>query len=244
MCTNANNIQNFPIEKLTKKWPFSKELADDLFFQSFKYSSLKNFLFDMIPEDAEALGSEKTEEETDFLYNLPYDDFSIENDQLYYNDYLKDTKYTLKNISYNIIICEPFRHFLNDYLKQKNDSKAVWMRVLGYLLNARFSVLEVLKEENYIKNNKQNILQGFCSAFKQLDHTINLFWKKDLQTSETEKLSKIRFYEEKLLNIFLYCEFARSDSEVLVENFFIEKSYKNIIVYYECTILDLFQMDI
>ena len=240
MCTNANNIENFPIEKLTKKWPFSKELADDLFSQAFKYSSLKDFLFDMIPEDAEALDSEKTEEETDFFYNFLYDDFSIEKDQLYYNDYLKDRKYTLKTISYNIIICEAFRHFANNSLKQKNDSRVVWLCALGHLLDARFSILEVLKEENYIKNDKQNILKGFCSGFKQLDANGSFFWIKGLQSSETEKLSKIHFYEEKLLNIFLYCEFPRNDSEALVKNFFIEKSYKNIIVYYECTILELF----
>ena len=240
MCTNANNIENFPIENLTKKWPFSKELAKDLYYQSLKYSSLKDFVFDMIPEDAEALDSEKTEEETDLLYHILYDDFSIEKDQLYYNDYLKDRKYTLKNISYNIIICEAFRHFLNDYLKQNNESQEIWIRILGHLLSARFSILEVLKEENYIKNNKQSILKGFCSGFKGLDSTGNFFWKEGLKSSETEKLSKIHFYEEKLLNIFLYCEFPRNDSEVLVENFFIKKSYKNIIVYYECTILELF----
>jgi len=47
MSTNANNIENFPIERLNKSWPFSLKLAEDLFFNACRVDSLKDFFIYM-----------------------------------------------------------------------------------------------------------------------------------------------------------------------------------------------------
>ena len=179
---------------------------------------------------------------------MPYDDFSIEKGEVYVNDYLKDIKYTFKDISYNTIVCEAFKHYLNYYLKEEQYPDMIWPMVFPYVEGTNFSVLEVLKEENYIKNHKENILKSFYFGFQGLESEKAFFdfFTEGAQNSETEKFSthETNFYKEKLLNIFIYCEIPRSSSVILRDNFFLEKSYKNIILYYRKLIADIFKIDV
>ena len=247
MRKNPNNIENFPIERLTKNWPFSLELAEDLFYRADMYKSFNECINVLAPENDEYSGIET--EETDSCYDWFYNDFRIEKGKVYYQKNLNSPKYTLDYIPYLLIFCEALRAYINDELI-KNSEFIMWSSVLAFLLYTEFSVLEVLKQEDYIKNNKQDILRGFYYGFDQIEQDRNIWsrlnLKNDFQNSENPKIigNEKNLLEKKLLNIFLYCEFSRSDSELLINNLFLEKNFKNIIQYYENILFDLFQFDV
>ncbi len=241
---NQLNVKDFPIQRFHKNWPFSMDLAKDLFNSTLYYQvdSLKNFFILKAFETAE---STFLDEENYSWYHFDHLGFYINNDKIYYVEF-HDTLGTFEHISYDIIVCECFRHVLNDSLKAQ-ESYAIWMIVLRYLLKKDFSILGILKNENYIKDHKENILQGFYYGFKALDQgkaqsesLKSLFKGKEKPTSFN---SKINLSQKKLSNIFLYCEISTIDSKTLAEDFFVKESYKTIVLYYQNMIFDLFHIN-
>jgi len=117
MSTNANNIKNFPTERLNRNWPFSLKLAEDLSKNAFYVDSLKAFFLYM---EFGGVESEPLNLETenyswsDFSYNY----FCIEKGALFFQDDLKGPKYLLDGIPYNHIVCEAFRCYINNELKK------------------------------------------------------------------------------------------------------------------------------
>lgn len=156
----------------------------------------------------------------------------------------------MEGISYNHIVCEAFRYYINFYIEERRNSSVIWSFLFPYLVKTKYkyALLDVLKEENYIKNNKKNIIEGFYYGFKGLNQDQEISSESINRYQDPEKKKfytyKIPFSKETLLNLFLYCEIPKDHSETLVERLFDDESYKNIILYYQKMLFDLFQVDI
>ena len=240
MIINGNNAEPFPLEKFNKNWPFCEGLAKFLFQQSPDFASLKKLFYSLAPYDSENESANESDNETDYVYDLSYSSFFIENDTLYYAENYDGTVYTLDHIPYNTLACEAVRHYVKDSIKTNRNQSIVWRRVFTYLLDQRFSVLDVLIEENFIEKMKPTIIQNFYYGFRSKE-------KDRLSKASLEKITKrlpceIGFSKERLLGILLYCEFPRTDSEILITDFFRKKSYQNILLYYQNVLSDRFQI--
>ena len=236
------NVEPFPIEKFNKNWPFCEDLAFSFFENCLscpdycsslkEFFSFKHLFYDTVPYDSE----NESDDETACIYDLPFSSFFIEYDTLYYNKNDDGPTYTLGHIPYNTLVCEAVRHCVKNSIKTDENQSIVWRRVFTYLLDQRFSVLNVLIEENFIEKMKPTIIQTFYNSFKISDKIAS--WLN----IRKEKSYPIVFSKEALLNILLYCEFPKTDSDILVTDFFREKSYKNILLYYQNVLFDLFQI--
>ena len=240
------NVEPFPIEKFNKNWPFCEDLAFSFFENCLscpdycsslkEFFSFKHLFYDTVPYDSE----NESDDETACIYDLPFSSFFIEYDTLYYNKNDDGPTYTLGHIPYNTLVCEAVRHCVKNSIKTDENQSIVWRRVFTYLLDQRFSVLDVLIEENFIEKMKPTIIQNFYYGFRSKE-------KDRLSKASLEKITKrlpceIGFSKERLLGILLYCEFPRTDSEILITDFFRKKSYQNILLYYQNVLSDRFQI--
>lgn len=239
MAINQNNVKLFPTEEFHKNWPFCEALVESFFLHSRGCSSLKQFFYEAAPCDNE----NDSDNKTDCVYELPFRYFFIEDcaeQSLYYNRNDDDPTYTLDHIPYNTLVCEALRYYVKNSIKTNKNQSMVWVRVFRYLLDERFDVLKVLIEENFMQKLKPIIIQNFYDGFKAQEN--RRLQQASWQNITNDFFYKIWFSKERLLNIFLYCEFPRKDSEVLVTDFFREKNYQNILLYYKNVLFDLFQI--
>jgi len=124
----------------------------------------------------------------------------------------------------------------------------MWFSVFKKLVTAKYDLLGVLKQENYIKDHKEHILTGFFHGFEELDQgqKLDYYLESFIQNPKDQKVFtyKIPFSKETLFNLFLYCEFPKDHSETLMNHFFREKSYEKILLYYKNMIFSLFKVDL
>ena len=140
---NKKNVKKFPLSRLTKNWPFSADLAVDIFVnnQAGGFSSFKNFLISTWLEherrisegsksdsDSESFfDSESSSDSDDNLSNekvdscseLTYPGFFIEKNEIFFKESInqKTSIYSLKEIKYETIICEAIRFYTKALLE-------------------------------------------------------------------------------------------------------------------------------
>ena len=146
---------------------------------------------------------------------------------------------------YDTIVCEAVRYYVKDSLKKNTDQNVLWEHLFKYLLNNKFSVLNVLLEEKFVEKMKLTIIHNFYYGFRREENVRRrkASWAK-ITTGSTYFIYTIRFSKEMLLNILLYCDFPRRDSDLLVADFFREKNYQNILLYYQNVLSDRFQITV
>lgn len=164
----------------------------------------------------------------------------------FFQDDLNGPKYLLDGISYNCIVCEAFRCYINNQLKTNKSSFVMWSFIFQYLLLRKYDILRVLKEENYIKDHKKHILTGCFYGFEELnqEQSRSSDLKNIINKDQKAFTYKIPFSRETLSNLFLYCEFPKDHSESLIDHFFKNKNYNKILLYYKKTIFNLFKVDL
>lgn len=240
MTKKINNIQNFPLERFKNNWPFDRIMLADLFYMNSyqPYSSLKEFLF-------EEYGSNFDE----YLSNGIF----IEDNQTYYED-LDNKIYTLENISYSFLVCNAIKYELTLF-SEPITATFYWKGVLSYLMFTTFPVIEILEEEDFIKNQKKDILNGFYKGFNEINRGLKTerenFVLTPGMTSCAEQFlsgSKKVMLEgdvvdktsdslidskEKLYNILIYSEIPENEAKSLTEKTFVKKDFSIIICYYK-----------
>ena len=230
MTKKINNIQNFPLDEFKNNWPFERELLADLFYMNSyqPYFSLKEFLF-------KEYGSHFNETLCNGIF--------IEENKIYYQD-LDDKIYTLENIPYSFLVCSAIKFELTLFSKPTT-SRFYWKKVLKYLMFTTFPVIEILEKENFIKNQKKCIINGFYFGFIEINGQLKTRGKKFFSTPVTnislrdvsdvvDKTSDLLInYKEKLYNILIYSEIPEKDAKTLTEKSFAAKDFSVKVCHYK-----------
>jgi len=256
----------FYISRLRKKWPFSLKLAKDLFRlnRHSVCSSLRDFFVytaidleedknDSLEEKTYLSYSEKNEiiGKMDILNISKYPGFFIKNNKVHYKETLKSKVqnsrkeeliikiYTLDHISYQTIILEGTKFYINNFLQGSvvNFSAVelsllslslIWSPVFEYLLFTTFSssMKKMLENQNYRKNYEEQILITFEDQFKKIKYN-PIHLNKIL--SKTER----SVFEERLLNVLLFSGIPENKGKILITNFFSTESLDEILSFYQ-----------
>jgi len=234
MTKNNNTIENFPLDKIEKNWPFGQFMAMELFYNnSYQlYYSLKDFLIDV---GAHEFTINDDDSWSDFLFI----NFFIENDRVFFKKF--DGKvYTFENVPYQLIVCNAIKYQLNNYYNsnKKEYMSFHWSLILNYLLITAFPVRKMLEKQNYIKEHKKLILKGFCKGLIGLRNIeIKDFFSnskvKNFPKSLVKIYSPLESSKEKLLNLLIFSEIPKKEAEKLTEKCFLTEEFTEVIFYYK-----------
>ena len=95
------------------------------------------------------------------------------------------------------------------------------------------------KKENFIKNQKKCIINGFYFGFIKINKELKTTGRKFFSTPVTkgdvvDKTSDLLInYKEKLYNILIYSEIPEKDAKTLTEKSFAAKDFSVIICHYK-----------
>lgn len=108
---NSNNIKDFPVSRLDNKWPFSLELAQNIFmlnsknllplFKKFLISTWLDYCEETFDTDYSSSSSDEDADDknTTSWPHLKYDGFFIENGRVYFNQVGNQKSQTLDNLT-------------------------------------------------------------------------------------------------------------------------------------------------
>ncbi len=241
MTKKNNTIENFPLDKIEKSWPFGEFMAMELFYNnSFQpYYSFKDFLIDVGAH-------EFTTYNDDSWSNLLFIGFFIENERVFLKDF-HGKIYTLENVPYQFIVCNAIKYQLNNYynncstIPTKNKKEYMsfhWSLILEYLLITAFPVRKMLEKQNYIKEHKKIILEGFYEAFigltnSQIKDFLSNFKVKSFPKSLVKFYSPLESSKERLLSLLIFSEIPKKEAEKLTEKCFLTEEFTEVIFYYK-----------
>jgi len=233
MTENSNNIKKFPINILNEDWPFSENLALNLFHfnRAQSYSSLKQyFIINLLDEDDYDYNEDTNEYDIhDTEYGFLHKNFFFRNNKLFFAN-PKNEIYFVESIPYNDIVCAAVRYTLKQKLKQHDSKKEliirIWKEMFYYLIETSFSIPQMLEKHNYKLNHKENIIEGFLYGLKQLKYN-------DFLLDELFSKNKVKLFKERLFKVFIFSEMPKKDAEMLTEDYFLTRDLDEIILYYE-----------